>query len=337
MMADTPPLLRIENLYTRFETMDGVVTAVEGIDFEVVAGETLGLVGESGCGKSVTALSILRLLRCPPAVIEGRVLFEGRDLLQMDPDAMRSVRGSEISMIFQEPMTSLNPVLRIGEQIAEGIRLHQRVTRPESWRRAVAMLQKVQVPSAESRAAQYPHKFSGGMRQRAMIAMALCCSPKLILADEPTTALDVTIQAQIMTLMMQLKQELQTAIVLITHDLGVIAETASRVIVMYAGKIVEEAPVRELFKDPRHPYTQGLLRSVPVIGRRQRPTRRLQEIPGMVPNPLHMPSGCRFNPRCPKAMPVCCSEPPPMIRLAEHRRVSCWLEAEGVQRQSSGR
>ena len=284
--------------------------------------------GESGCGKSVTALSILRLLRCPPAVIEGRVLFEGRDLLQMDPDAIRSVRGSEISMIFQEPMTSLNPVLRIGEQIAEGIRLHQQLTRPESWRRAVAMLQKVQIPSAESRAAQYPHKFSGGMRQRAMIAMALCCSPKLILADEPTTALDVTIQAQIMTLMMQLKQELQTAIVLITHDLGVIAETASRVIVMYAGKIVEEAPVRELFKDPRHPYTQGLLGSVPVIGRRQRPTRRLQEIPGMVPNPLHMPSGCRFNPRCPKAMPVCCSEPPPMIRLAEHRRVSCWLEAE---------
>jgi oligopeptide/dipeptide ABC transporter ATP-binding protein len=337
MMADTPPLLHIENLYTRFETMDGVVTAVDGIDFEVYPGETLGLVGESGCGKSVTALSILRLLRCPPAAIEGRVLFEGRDLLQMDPDAMRAVRGSEISMIFQEPMTSLNPVLRIGEQIAEGIRLHQRLTHAESWRRAVAMLQKVQIPSAESRAAQYPHKFSGGMRQRAMIAMALCCSPKLILADEPTTALDVTIQAQIMTLMMQLKQELQTAIVLITHDLGVIAETASRVIVMYAGRIVEEAPVRELFKDPRHPYTQGLLGSVPVIGRRKRPTRRLQEIPGMVPNALHMPSGCRFNPRCPKAMPVCCSEDPPMIRLAEHRRVSCWLEAEGAQRQASGR
>jgi len=328
MMADIPPLLRIENLYTRFDTMDGVVTAVEGIDFEVYAGETLGLVGESGCGKSVTALSILRLLRCPPAAIEGRVLFEGRDLLQMDSDAIRTVRGSEISMIFQEPMTSLNPVLRIGEQIAEGIRVHQRLTRPESWRRAVEMLGKVQIPSPDSRAAQYPHKFSGGMRQRAMIAMALCCSPKLILADEPTTALDVTIQAQIMNLMMQLKEELQTAIVLITHDLGVIAETASRVIVMYAGKIVEEAPVRELFKDPRHPYTQGLLGSVPVIGRRQRPSRRLQEIPGMVPNPLQMPSGCRFNPRCPKTMPVCCSEPPPMIRLAEHRRVSCWLEAD---------
>jgi len=321
------PLLRIENLYTRFGTMDGVVTAVDGIDFEVYPGETLGLVGESGCGKSVTALSILRLLQCPPAAIEGRVLFEGRDLLQLDPDAIRAVRGREISMIFQEPMTSLNPVLRIGEQIAEGIRLHQRLTRPESWQRAVEMLRKVQIPSPESRAAQYPHKFSGGMRQRAMIAMALCCSPKLILADEPTTALDVTIQAQITNLMVQLKEELQTAIVLITHDLGVIAETASRVIVMYAGKIVEESPVRELFKDPRHPYTQGLLGSVPVIGRRQRPSRRLQEIPGMVPNPFHMPPGCRFNPRCPKAMPVCCSEPPPMIRLAEHQRVSCWLEA----------
>jgi oligopeptide/dipeptide ABC transporter ATP-binding protein len=329
------PILCVENLYTRFDTMDGVVTAVAGIDFEVYAGETLGLVGESGCGKSVTALSILRLLRCPPAAIEGRVLFEGRDLLQMDSDAIRAVRGREISMIFQEPMTSLNPVLRIGEQIAEGIRLHQRLTRPESWRRAVDMLRKVQIPSPDSRAAQYPHKFSGGMRQRAMIAMALCCSPKLILADEPTTALDVTIQAQIMNLMMQLKAELQTAIVLITHDLGVIAETASRVIVMYAGKIVEEAPVRALFKDPRHPYTQGLLGSAPVIGRRQRPSRRLQEIPGMVPNPLQMPSGCRFNPRCPKAMPVCCSEPPPMIRLAEHRRVSCWLEADSIGAKGS--
>ncbi len=203
------------------------------------------------------------------------------------------------------------------------------MTRQESWERAVEMLRMVQIPSPEDRASQYPHKFSGGMRQRAMIAMALSCSPKLILADEPTTALDVTIQAQIMSLMMRLKEEFHTAIVLITHDLGVVAETASRVIVMYAGKIVEEAPVRELFKDPRHPYTQGLLGSVPVIGRRKRPERRLQEIPGIVPHPLHMPAGCRFNPRCPKAMPVCCNQPPPMTRLAEHRRVSCWLEAEG--------
>jgi peptide/nickel transport system ATP-binding protein/oligopeptide transport system ATP-binding protein len=285
-------------------------------------------VGESGCGKSVTALSILRLLRCPPAEIAGRVLFEGQDLLALDTEAVRSIRGSRISMIFQEPMTSLNPVLRIGEQIAEGVRLHQKLSRREAWGRALDMLRKVQIPSPASRAAQYPHKFSGGMRQRAMIAMALACSPKLILADEPTTALDVTIQAQIMSLMIQLKEELQTAIVLITHDLGVIAETASRVIVMYAGRVVEEAPVRELFKDPRHPYTRGLLGSVPVLGRRRLSGRRLQEIPGMVPHPLHMPEGCRFNPRCPQALAVCCSDPPPMIRLGEKRRVCCWLEAE---------
>jgi peptide/nickel transport system ATP-binding protein/oligopeptide transport system ATP-binding protein len=230
-------------------------------------------------------------------------------------------------MIFQEPMTSLNPVITIGEQVAEGVRLHRGLTRRQAWDSAVEMLQRVQIPSPKARAAQYPHKFSGGMRQRAVIAMALSCGPKLILADEPTTALDVTIQAQIMSLMMRLKQELNTAIVLITHDLGVVAEAASRVVVMYAGKVVEEAPVRELFKDPRHPYTRGLLGSVPVIGRTVRRDRRLQEIPGMVPNPLHMPAGCRFNPRCPQAAPRCCSEPPPMVRLGEHRRVSCWLEA----------
>ena len=327
MTVNAEPLLRVEKLTTRFDTLDGVVTAVDGIDFDVQAGETLGLVGESGCGKSVTALSILRLLRCPPARIEGRVLFGGRDLLRLDADDVRSVRGSEIAMIFQEPMTSLNPVITIGEQVAEGVRLHQRLSRLESWRRAVDMLQRVQIPSPETRAAQYPHKLSGGMRQRAMIAMALSCGPKLVLADEPTTALDVTIQAQIMSLMMQLKQELNTAIVLITHDLGIIAETASRVIVMYAGRIMEEAPVRDLFKDPRHPYTRGLLGSVPVVGRGLRADRRLQEIPGMVPSPLHMPAGCRFNPRCPKVAPKCCHEAPPMVRLGDHRRVSCWLEA----------
>ena len=328
MTDDSKPLLRIEDLCTRFATLDGVVTAVDGIDFEVYPGETLGLVGESGCGKSVTALSILRLLRSPPATISGRALFEGRDLLEMDAESVRAVRGREIAMIFQEPMTSLNPVITIGEQIVEGARLHQGLTRQQSWQRAVDMLYKVQIPSPENRVAQYPHKFSGGMRQRVMIAMALACGPKLVLADEPTTALDVTIQAQIMSLMLRLKEERQTAIVLITHDLGIIAEAASRVIVMYAGKIMEEAPVRELFKDPRHPYTRGLLGSVPVIGRSKRPSRRLQEIPGMVPNPLRMPAGCRFNPRCPQAMPVCCSEPPPMIRLGAHRRVSCWLEAD---------
>src|SRR5512143_3001294 len=233
-MTNASPLLRIENLTTRFDTLDGVVTAVDGVDFDVYPGETLGLVGESGCGKTVTALSILRLLRCPPASMEGGIVFEGRDLLQMGPDAIRAVRGSEISMIFQEPATSLNPVITIGEQVAEGVRPHKQLTRQESWQRAIEMLQKVQIPSPDSRATQYPHKFSGGMRQRAMIAMALACGPKLILADEPTTALDVTIQAQIMNLMLRLKDELHTAIVLITHDLGIIAEAASRVIVMYA-------------------------------------------------------------------------------------------------------
>jgi oligopeptide/dipeptide ABC transporter ATP-binding protein len=328
MTEHSEPLLQVEDLVTRFDTLDGVVTAVDGVDFVVYPGETLGLVGESGCGKSVTALSILRLLRCPPACIAGRVLFEGQDLLRLDADRIRSVRGREISMIFQEPMTSLNPVITIGEQVAEGVRLHRGLTRPQSWSSAVDMLKRVQIPSPEARASQYPHKFSGGMRQRAVIAMALACGPKLILADEPTTALDVTIQAQIMCWMMRLKQELNTAIVLITHDLGIIAETAARVIVMYAGKVVDEAPVRELFKDPRHPYTRGLLGSVPVIGRAGRRERRLQEIPGVVPNPRRMPAGCRFNPRCPQVVPRCCTEPPPMVVLGEHRRVSCWREAD---------
>jgi oligopeptide/dipeptide ABC transporter ATP-binding protein len=321
------PLLQVRDLHTRFHTLDGVVNAVDGVDFDVYRGETLGLVGESGCGKSVTALSILQLLRCPPAEIRGRILFEGDNLLDLNPEKIRKIRGNEISMIFQEPMTSLNPVLKIGEQIAEAARLHKDMDRQESWKWAVEMLRMVQIPGPGSRSRQYPHKFSGGMRQRAMIAMALSCNPRLILADEPTTALDVTIQAQIMSLMQRLKEEFKTSIVLITHDLGVIAEMASRVIVMYAGKVVEEAPVKELFKDPRHPYTQGLLGSIPVIGRKQQTGRRLQEIAGIVPSPAEMPQGCRFNPRCGKAVEPCSQKEPPMVRLAEHRRVSCWLEA----------
>jgi oligopeptide/dipeptide ABC transporter ATP-binding protein len=321
-------LLEIKDLHTRFHTLDGIVNAVDGVDFEVYQGETLGLVGESGCGKSVTALSILQLLRCPPAEIQGRILFEGKNLLELDPEGIRKIRGNEISMIFQEPMTSLNPVLKIGEQISEAARIHKEMTRQESWRWAVEMLQMVQIPGANSRARQYPHKFSGGMRQRTMIAMALSCNPRLILADEPTTALDVTIQAQIMNLMQHLKEEFKTAIVLITHDLGVIAEMASRVVVMYAGKVAEEAPVKEIFKDPRHPYTQGLLGSIPVIGRKEQTGRRLREIPGIVPSPMKTPLGCRFHPRCPKVINRCSDQEPPMIRLAKHRRVSCWLEAE---------
>jgi oligopeptide/dipeptide ABC transporter ATP-binding protein len=322
------PLLTVRDLHTRFHTIDGVVNAVDGLDLEVFRGETMGLVGESGCGKSVTALSILRLLRCPPAEIQGDIFFEDANLLELDREGIRKIRGNIISMIFQEPMTSLNPVLTIGEQISEAIRLHQGVTRQEAWKRAVEMLQIVQIPEPTARAREHPHKLSGGMRQRAMIAIALSCNPQLILADEPTTALDVTIQAQIMNLMVRLKEKFGTSIVLITHDLGVIAEMASRVVVMYAGKVVEEAPVKELFKYPLHPYTQGLLGSVPVIGRKAETGRRLQEIPGIVPSPLEMPVGCRFHPRCPKALDICCEKEPPMLHLDEHRRVNCWLEAE---------
>ncbi len=320
------PLVAISDLHTRFHTLDGVVNAVDGLDLEVFRGETLGLVGESGCGKSVTALSILQLLRCPPAEIRGRILFEGINLLDLDREGIRKIRGNSISMIFQEPMTSLNPVLTIGEQISEAISLHQGVTRHEAWKRSVEMLKMVQIPEPIARAREYPHKLSGGMRQRAMIAMALSCHPQLLLADEPTTALDVTIQAQITSLMARLKEEFETSIVIITHNLGLIAEMARRVVVMYAGKAVEEAPVKDLFKEPLHPYTQGLLESIPWIGRKLKTGRReLQEIPGIVPSPLEMPQGCRFHPRCSRTIGVCREQEPPMVRLAEHRRGGRWL------------
>ena len=323
------PLLTIRDLHTRFHTFDGIVNAVDGLDLEVFRGETLGLVGESGCGKSVTALSILQLLRCPPAEIRGRIFFEGTNLLDLDREGIRKIRGNSISMIFQEPMTSLNPVLTIGEQISEAISLHQGVTHHEALKRSVEMLKMVQIPEPEVRAREYPHKLSGGMRQRAMIAMALSCHPQLLLADEPTTALDVTIQAQITSLMARLKEEFETSIVIITHNLGLIAEMAMRVVVMYAGKVVEEALVEDLFKEPLHPYTQGLLGSIPWIGRKLKTGRRqLQEIPGIVPSPLETPKGCRFHPRCPRVIDICCEQEPPMVHLAEHRRVSCWLETK---------
>lgn len=319
------PLLSVRNLRTRFHTYEGVVTAVDGIDLEIYQGETLGVVGESGCGKSVTALSILRLLASPPAEIKGEILFEDRNLLKMSLDEIREIRGNAISMIFQEPMTSLNPVLTIGEQIAEAIRLHQGLSRQEAWAKAIEMLQMVQIPSAEMRVNEYPHKLSGGMRQRAMIAMALSCHPRLLLADEPTTALDVTIQAQIVDLMERLKEEIRTSVLLITHNLGLIAEMARRVVVMYAGKVVEEALVEDLFSEPLHPYTQGLLGSIPWIGRKMEGGRReLQEIPGMVPSLLEMPEGCRFHPRCPRVMEVCKKEEPSFVQR-DGRRVLCWL------------
>jgi peptide/nickel transport system ATP-binding protein len=328
MTEPVAPLLSIQDLRVRFHTLDGIVSAVDGLEVVVHRGETMGLVGESGCGKSVTALSVLQLLRCPPGEIQGRIHFDGTNLLGLDREEIRRIRGRAISMIFHEPMTSMNPVLTVGEQIAEAIRSHQNISHHEAWLRTLELLSLVQIPSPEARARQYPFKFSGGMRQRAMIAMALSCNPQLILADEPTTALDVTIQAQIMSLMQHLKEEFQTAIVLITHDLGVIAEMASRVVVMYAGKVVEEAPVKELFKDPRHPYTQGLLGSIPVIGRKSQTGRRLQEIPGIVPSPTALPPGCRFHPRCPRAMGVCSREEPSMNWLDQRRRVMCWLEVD---------
>ncbi len=320
-------LLSVINLRTRFHIYEGVVTAVDGVTLDVYRGETLGVVGESGCGKSVTALSILRLLASPPAEIQGTILFEGVNLLDLNLDEIRRIRGNAISMIFQEPMTSLNPVLTIGEQVSEAIRLHQGVARQEAWIKAVEMLQMVQIPSPNIRAHEYPHQLSGGMRQRAMIAMALSCHPRLLLADEPTTALDVTIQAQIVDLMLRLKEEFDTSIVLITHNLGLIAEMAKRVLVMYMGKVVEEAPVGDLFQEPLHPYTQGLLESIPWIGKKLKTGRRqLQEIPGIVPSLLEMPEGCRFHPRCPRVMAICSREEPPLGRK-DDRRVLCWLWA----------
>ena len=319
-------LLSVLNLRTRFHIYEGMVTAVDGINLDVYRGETLGVVGESGCGKSVTALSILRLLASPPAEIQGTILFDGKNLLEISLDEIRKIRGNAISMIFQEPMTSLNPVLTIGEQISEAIKLHQGVTRQEAWSKAVEMLQMVQIPSPEIRAKEYPHKLSGGMRQRAMIAMAISCHPRLLLADEPTTALDVTIQAQIIELMIKLKEEMGASIVLITHNLGLIAEMAQRVIVMYTGKVVEEGKVEELFENPLHPYTQGLLGSIPWIGQKLKTGRRqLQEIPGVVPSLLEIPEGCRFHPRCSRVMDICRKEEPPLMQPENGRLVQCWL------------
>jgi peptide/nickel transport system ATP-binding protein/oligopeptide transport system ATP-binding protein len=321
-------LLEVKNLRTHFFTEDGVVPAVDGVDFELKPGETLGIVGESGCGKSVTSISVLGLVPNPPGkIIDGEILFEGRDLVKLSESEMQKIRGNDIAMIFQEPMTSLNPVFTIGRQITEAIMLHQKVDKKGARERCIEMLKLVGIPRAEEALDEYPHQFSGGMRQRAMIAMALSCNPKLLIADEPTTALDVTIQAQIIELMRDLKEKLNTAIMLITHDLGVVAEMADHVIVMYAGRVVEEADVIDLFKDPKHPYTIGLMKSKPTL---EGNTRRLDVIPGAVPNPLSMPPGCAFNPRCPHSMDICREKMPNLINIEGNRKVRCWLyEKEG--------
>jgi peptide/nickel transport system ATP-binding protein len=323
-------ILDVKNLKTVFFTNSGLFKAVDDVSFNVRRGETLAIVGESGCGKSVSALSIMRLVPDPPGkIVGGSVTLEGTDLLALDEEDMRGIRGNRMSMIFQEPMTSLNPVMRIGDQITEAIRLHQNKTAREAWTRAVEMLRLVRIPEPERRAREYPHQLSGGMRQRAMIAMALACRPALLIADEPTTALDVTIQAQILALIVDLQKELGTGLILITHDLGVVAQTAQRVIVMYAGKKVEEASVDDLFADPRHPYTRGLMASMPaVISLGAKTDVRLTEIPGMVPSLTNLPEGCAFAPRCPLAIERCRQEYPPLQDFGGHHRAACWRAAE---------
>jgi peptide/nickel transport system ATP-binding protein len=325
------PLLEVDDLRTWFFTRDGIVRAVDGVSFAVLPGEVLAIVGESGCGKSVTALSILRLIAQPPGrIVSGAIRFGGRNLLDLSESAMRQVRGNDISMIFQEPMTSLNPVLTVGRQIAESLILHQRLDRRAALERAIQMLRLVHIPEAAQRAGEYPHQLSGGMRQRVMIAMALACNPKLLIADEPTTALDVTIQAQILDLMRELKAKIDAAIILITHDLGVVAEMAERVVVMYAGRKAEEGPVAELFRRPLHPYTQGLLASVPRLGAslgrsggRAAPSR-LAEIPGTVPSLRAAIPGCRFAPRCGFASEVCRRAAPQFEEKAPGHFAACF-------------
>ncbi len=320
-------LLEIKDLKTYFFLKEGLLKAVDGVSLQIEEGETLGLVGESGCGKSVLALSILRLVQEPPGkILSGEVLLDGRNILSLPSREMRRIRGKEVSMIFQDPMTSLNPVLMIGYQISEAFRLHRGFKKYQAWNNSIEMLRLVGIPSPNKRAYEYPHQMSGGMRQRTMIAMALSCSPKLLIADEPTTALDVTIQAQVLELINNVKNY-KTSILLITHDLGVVAEMADRVIVMYSGKIVENATVKDLFKNPLHPYTQGLLKSIPRIdigATNAPPSKLLHEIPGNVPNPINLPDGCIFAPRCFRVTSICREEMPDLKDTGTNHWVRCW-------------
>lgn len=325
-MSNSKPLLEVKGLKTYFYTEDGVVRAVDGVDFEVYPGEVLGLVGESGCGKSVTSLSIMRLISKPGRVDAGEILLDGEDLLKFPENEMIKVRGNRISMIFQQPQTALNPVFKVGEQLAEVLDIHQDLGKEEGWKRAVELLKMVGVPDPERRAEAYPHELSGGMAQRVMIAMALACVPELLIADEPTTALDVTIQAQILDLIRDMRREMNSSVILITHDLGVVAEMAERVAVMYAGEIVEQTDVNTLFDDPMHPYTQGLIGSIPILGEVK---ERLEVIPGSVPNLVNLPPGCRFAPRC-KArvqhnLTICTDQKPELVEVKMGHKVRCWL------------
>ena len=326
-MKNGSHLLHVQELKTYFFTFEGTAKAVDDVSFYLNKGETLGLVGESGCGKSVTALSLMRLIPEPPGrIVHGKIDFDGINLPDLSMSEMRNIRGNRISMIFQEPMTSLNPVFTIGNQLAEMFRHHQKLSKKESWNRSIEMLRLVQIPSPEKRVLEYPYQLSGGMRQRAMIAMALACDPEILIADEPTTALDVTIQAQVLDLMVELKENFDAAIILITHDLGVVAEIAQRIEVMYAGKVVEEAQTISLFEDPKHPYTRGLLKSIPKLGQRARHgRRRLQEISGVVPSLYELPAGCSFYPRCSQARAVCQENVPELIELEDSHWVRCWL------------
>ncbi len=317
------PLLEVRDLKTYFFTDDGVVKAVDGISYDVEAGETLGLVGESGCGKSVSALSLLRLIPNPPGrIVSGEVLFEGEDLLKVSDDAIRHVRGNRIAMIFQEPMTSLNPVLTISRQLTEALELHLKLDGGAAKQRAIQLLDMVGISEAAARIDDYPHQFSGGMRQRVMIAMALSCNPKLLLADEPTTALDVTIQAQVLEILARLSREFGTAVIIITHNLGVVARYADRVNVMYAGKIIETATAKSLYANPKHPYTLGLLKSVPRLDQERK--SKLIPIEGVPPDLINMPPGCSFYPRCTYRVDKCAQETPPLFDVEEKHRVACW-------------
>ena len=329
--SSSAPLLEIDSLRTWFDTLSGTVRAVDGVSFTVQAGQTLGVVGESGCGKSVTALSILRLLPTPPARHLGAIRYRGTNLLDFSEREMRQIRGNRISMIFQEPMTSLNPVLTVGRQIAETVLVHQETNRAEAMQRAVEMLRLVQIPEPERRAREYPHQLSGGMRQRVMIALALACNPELLIADEPTTALDVTIQAQILDLIKRLQKELGMGVMLITHDLGVVAESCDRVVVMYAGRKVEESSVLALFSRPLHPYTRALMASMPAMNSQ---LKRLTEIPGMVPSPHELGRGCAFAARCQYAQQRCVDENPPLTSQGEDHVVACFAVEEGRVNQA---